>query len=84
MNIIKVMKTGLMLLFSTAIWAAGDVNTADASAFAAELKGVGEKKALAIISYRSEHGAFKNSADLANVKGISVKTIEKNKEKEFL
>ncbi len=72
-----------MLLLALSFWSwAGQVNinTADASTLAAELNGVGAAKAQAIIDYRKIHGSFKSVNDLANVKGISTKTIEKNKE----
>ena len=42
------------------------------------LKGVGKVTAEAIIEYRKEHGDFKSVEDLAKVKGIGSKTIEKN------
>ncbi|WP_035893731.1 ComEA family DNA-binding protein, partial [Legionella oakridgensis] len=35
------------------------------------IKGIGQKKAEAIIQYRKEHGAFKSIEDLAEVRGIS-------------
>lgn len=72
-----------MLLLALSFWSwAGQVNinTADASTLAAELNGVGAAKAQAIIDYRKINGSFKSVNDLANVKGISTKTIEKNKE----
>ncbi|OGT47719.1 MAG: hypothetical protein A3F17_04135 [Gammaproteobacteria bacterium RIFCSPHIGHO2_12_FULL_41_15] len=43
--------------------------------------GIGESKAKSIIAYREEHGPFKTLADLANVKGISEKTLVKLQEK---
>lgn len=42
------------------------------------LKGLGVKKAEAIVQYRDIYGPFKSIADLQNVKGIGVKFIEKN------
>ena len=44
-----------------------------------QLKGVGAKKAQAIIDYRQQQGKFKNIEDLNNVKGIGPKIFEKNK-----
>ncbi len=44
-----------------------------------QLKGVGEKKAAAIVQFRDKYGKFKSIDQLAEVKGISEKTIEKNK-----
>ncbi|TRX56637.1 ComEA family DNA-binding protein [Thalassomonas sp. M1454] len=42
------------------------------------LKGLGEKKAQAIVQYRDTYGPFKSIEELKNVKGIGVKFIEKN------
>lgn len=55
-----------------------NVNTADAAAIAAALNGVGASKAEAIVAYRQEHGPFKSAEQLAQVKGIGLKTVEKN------
>jgi competence protein ComEA len=57
-----------------------NVNTADAETLAAELSGVGLKKAQAIVAYREAHGRFDDLADLAQVKGIGVKLLERNRE----
>ncbi len=56
-----------------------NVNTADAKIIADSLIGIGLKKAQAIVDYRAKNGDFKTINDLANVSGIGVKTIEKNK-----
>lgn len=70
-----------MLFLSNTIWAGHvDINKADAEAIALELKGIGLKKAQAIIAYRDANGAFKAIDDLTNVKGISDKTIDKNRQ----
>ena len=44
------------------------------------LPGIGEKKALDIISYREENGGFQSLEDLKNVKGIGDCTFENLKE----
>ena len=44
------------------------------------LKGIGEKKAQAIVEYRQKHGSFKSIEELSNVKGIGAKFLEKNKD----
>ena len=58
-----------------------NINKADADELAEILKGVGEKKALAIVAYREANGNFKTVEELANVKGIGEKTVAKNKSK---
>ena len=74
-----------VLLFVVAGWAiaAGQVNinTADVQTLTAELKGVGEKKAQAIIDYRDEHGPFRSASDLTSVKGVGDKLLEDNADK---
>ena len=40
------------------------------------LKGIGKKKAEAILQYRKEHGAFHSKEDLLQVKGIGKKALE--------
>lgn len=42
-----------------------------------KLKGVGDKKAQAIVDYRKQHGDFKNLNELAQVKGIGAKMLER-------
>lgn len=71
-----------LLLVVAANWAVAadqiNINTADVQTLATELKGVGEKKAQAIVDYRTEHGPFNSTADLAAVKGIGEKVLEDN------
>ncbi|MBS3951535.1 MAG: ComEA family DNA-binding protein [Methylomicrobium sp.] len=56
-----------------------NINTADAETIANSLNGIGIKKAQAIIEHRTKEGDFKSVEDLAKVKGIGEKTVEKNK-----
>lgn len=60
-----------------AVWAFAmvNINTANVKELTT-LKGVGEKKAQAIVDYRKAHGAFKSTDDLAKVKGIGPKMVE--------
>ncbi len=57
-----------------------DINTADSAIIAKHVKGVGDKKAAAIIRYREQHGLFSSVDDLTKVKGIGQKTVEINRE----
>lgn len=69
------MKRFLILLVGLAIsLLALDINKASVDEFAS-IKGIGEKKAEAIVKYRSEVGKFKGYEDLLNVKGIGEKTL---------
>jgi competence protein ComEA len=73
----------LMLCSFAAIAEPVDINRADAETISKALKGVGPKKAEAIVQYRKEHGDFKTLKDLENVKGIGEKTA-KELEKDIL
>ncbi len=56
-----------------------NINTASKEELLA-LPGIGEAKALSIISYRSSNGAFKTIEDIKNVSGIGDTIYEKIKE----
>ena len=73
---------GLFLALTGSLSWAGpvNINTADAATMARELKGIGEKRAQAIIEYRQKHGPFKTADELALVKGIGASVIAKNRE----
>ena len=58
-----------------------DLNSADASTLAREMRGIGQSKARAIVEYRRIHGPFRSIDDLALVKGIGARTIELNRAK---
>jgi competence protein ComEA len=55
-----------------------DINNADAATIEKNLSGIGENKAKAIVAYRESNGPFSTVYELAKVKGIGKKTIEKN------
>lgn len=67
-------------LFTTA-WAAQpvNVNTASAEEIAENLKGIGLSKARLIVDYRETKGAFDHVDELVNVKGIGIKTVDRNR-----
>jgi competence protein ComEA len=56
-----------------------NINNADAATIARELKGVGLKRAQAIVDYRAKHGPFKSADELALVKGLGHHAIDKNR-----
>jgi len=69
----------LFLFSSFALADVVNINTANAQAISKNLKGIGLKKAQAIVEYRKKHGVFKTVDSLAKVKGIGFKTVEKNR-----
>ncbi len=74
---------GLLLMFALGIGVVGaaeqiDINTASAEELAEALKGIGAKKAEAIVQYREENGPFTAVEQLTEVKGIGPKTLENN------
>jgi len=56
-----------------------NINTADAATIDRVLLNVGPSKAEAIVAYRKAHGAFRSADQLALVKGIGLRTVEKNR-----
>jgi competence protein ComEA len=58
-----------------------NINTADAATIDRVLINVGPAKADAIVAYRKQNGAFRSPEQLAQVKGIGLKTIEKNRDR---
>ncbi len=59
-----------------------NINTADANTIAdAHLKGIAKKRAEAIVAYRQQHGPFKSVDDLKNIKGLSQKYIDANRDR---
>lgn len=58
-----------------------DINTASAVELAEALNGVGLSKAEAIVAHREQHGPFTSADQLAEVKGIGLRTVDKNRER---
>ncbi|MFP3875035.1 MAG: ComEA family DNA-binding protein [Thiohalophilus sp.] len=71
----------LSMLFAGVAFAGPvNINTADAAELAANINGVGQKKAAAIIEYRKQHGPFKKVEDLMKVQGIGPGILAKNED----
>lgn len=73
MKILATLSLGVSLLFATV-----DINNASKKELIT-LKGIGSKKAEAILEYASTH-CFTSKESLKEVKGIGSKTIAKNKD----
>jgi competence protein ComEA len=61
-------------------WAGVNINTASAEEIADALNGVGLSKAEEIVRYRDENGAFNHIDELVNVKGVGMRTVDKNRD----
>ncbi len=56
-----------------------NINKATAAALQENLKGIGEKKAQAIVAYRKEYGAFRTLDEIMEMKGIGKGIFKKIK-----
>jgi len=72
-------KLFVILGCSVMLFGAVDVNHASITELTS-LHGIGKKKATNIVQYIKENGCFKNIDQLSVLKGISKKTISKNKD----
>jgi len=81
MRILKIILFTIAVLScnSLALAAPVDINTATAEHLAANIKGIGQKKAEAIVAYRVANGPFKKVDELTKVNGIGAKLIKKNR-----
>ena len=71
----------LVLLGSAFAGEKVNINTADAATLDRVLKNVGPAKAEAIVAHRKANGAFRSPEQLADVKGIGLRTVELNRER---
>ena len=82
MEIIKKTLLAACLLIPTLLFAETvNINTADKETLMTSIKGVGETRAEAIITYREQNGAFNSVEELAEVRGIGASIVEKNMDK---
>ena len=81
MDILKKLLLITLLTFSFSLYAGEpvNINTADKAALMSGIKGVGEKRADAIIAWRDQNGPFKSVDDLASVTGIGDAIVEENR-----
>jgi competence protein ComEA len=80
MNVIKAFLLSLLFAFAAVAAEPVNINTADAATLAERLNGIGLAKAEAIVAHREANGPFRSVDQLASVKGIGLKTVEKNRE----
>lgn len=79
-HLIQTLIITLSLGFTSGVFAGMvNINTANLQTLQDNLKGIGEKKAQAIIDYRTEKGGFKTVEEIQEVKGIGKAIFEKNK-----
>jgi competence protein ComEA len=57
-----------------------NLNQADLSTLTGSFKGIGKKRAEAIIAYRESHKGFKSIEEFAEVKGFGQRFVDKNRE----
>ena len=79
-SLIAVSALSLALLGNASAAEKVNINTADAATIDRVLVNVGPTKAEAIVAYRKTHGPFRSAEQLAQVDGIGLKTVEKNRE----
>ena len=80
MEIIRKILLAVLLIVPSLLFAETvNINTANKETLTA-LKGIGEKRAEAIISYREKHGPFKAIEELVDVSGIGQSVLDDNRE----
>ncbi|MBV1876661.1 MAG: helix-hairpin-helix domain-containing protein [Pseudomonadales bacterium] len=58
-----------------------NINLDDAETMASSLAGIGLSRAEAIVAYREANGRFYSAEELSAVRGIGMRTVEKNADK---
>lgn len=79
MKSLKLFVAVLAFIFAGGVYAAVNINNADATALSS-LNGVGDAKAAAIVEYREANGPFASVDDLSEVPGIGAATVDKNRD----
>jgi competence protein ComEA len=81
MDIIRKAVLSFLLVTSLNCYAAEaiDINVAD-EATLMSVKGIGEKRAAAIVAYRDKNGSFRSVDELIEVQGISESLVEKSRD----
>ncbi|WOS42179.1 ComEA family DNA-binding protein [Xanthomonas rydalmerensis] len=79
--VLKSLVVALMLSGSALAADKVNINSAGAEEIDQVLVNVGASKAQAIVDYRQAHGPFKSAEELALVKGIGLKTVERNRDR---
>ena len=82
MTYLKPFILAISLLMTAICFAAGtvNINTADKDTLVTMIKGIGERKAEAIIADREKNGPFMTIDELSRVKGIGQSTVDDNRE----
>ncbi|WP_324957752.1 helix-hairpin-helix domain-containing protein [Xanthomonas oryzae] len=78
--VLKSLLLGLLLSSNAYALDKVDINTASAEELDKVLVNVGRSKAEAIVEHRQANGPFKSAEELALVKGIGLKTVERNRD----
>ncbi|WP_339326683.1 helix-hairpin-helix domain-containing protein [Xanthomonas oryzae] len=78
--VLKSLLLGLLLSSNAYALDKVDINTASAEELDKVLVNVGRSKAEVIVEHRQANGPFKSAEELALVKGIGLKTVERNRD----
>ena len=74
----KILLVACLLIPTILLAEVVNIKTADKESLMSAIKGVGEKRAEAIIAYREQNGPFKSIEELSEVRGIGASVVEAN------